>query len=57
MIAQTLVEYGALQSVSAALLNAYQRVEFYIRSVDQKYLLILLVAAIIVLIWSRRRAA
>ena len=57
MIAQTLVEYGALQSISAALLNAYHRVEFYIGSIDQKYLLLLLAAAIVVLIWSRRRAA
>ena len=55
MIAQTLVEYGALHSISAFFIQAYNRVELFITSTDPKYYLLLL-AAVLVLAVTRRRA-
>jgi len=56
MIAQTLVEYGALQSIAQAFRDAYYRIELYIRSDNSKYFLLLGLVFIVVLIWTRRRA-
>jgi hypothetical protein len=56
MIAQTLVEYGALHSISAAFGNAINRLEYYIGSGNAKYLLALVIVVAVFLIVPRRRA-
>jgi hypothetical protein len=56
MIAQTMVEYGALQSISASLMNAFHRVEVFFAAGSSRYFLFLGLAFIVVLIWTRRRA-
>jgi len=55
MIAQTMVEYGALHSLSAAFMQAFNRAERFLTTIDPKYYLLLL-AAVLVLILTRRRA-
>jgi hypothetical protein len=55
MIAQTMVEYGALQSISAAFMNAFHRVEIFLGSGNSRYFLFLGIAFFVVLIWTRRR--
>jgi hypothetical protein len=55
MIAQTMVEYGALQSISAAFMSALHRVELFLGSGNSRYFLLLGLAFIVVLIWTRRR--
>jgi hypothetical protein len=54
MIAQTMVEYGGLQSISATLSYAFSRLETYVWSGNSKYLL-LGIAVIVVLALTRRR--
>ena len=56
MIAQTLVEYGLLQSIAAAFAAAYNRVELFVTSESTWYFLPLGFLIVIVLIWTRRRA-
>ena len=56
MIAQAMVEYGALHSISAAFANAVGRLENFIGAGNSKYLLLLVLAVIVVLIVPRRRA-
>jgi hypothetical protein len=56
MIAQTLVEYGALHSLSAAFMNAYHRIEDFVTSINSNYWFLLGIFFIIMLIWTRRRA-
>ena len=56
MIAQTLVEYGALHSISNAFMNAYYRLELFFESENSKYFLLIVLAIIIVLVATRRRA-
>jgi len=55
MIAQTMVEYGGLQSISAALSSAFNRIETYVWSGNSKYFLLLALAVIVVLALPRRR--
>ena len=57
MIAQTMVEYGMLQSISAAIANAFHRMEFFLTAGNTRYFLFLGLALIVVLIWTRRRAS
>lgn len=56
MIVQTLVEYGALQSISAAFASAYYRAESFLVSVNPRYYLILALAVLAWIILTRRRA-
>jgi hypothetical protein len=55
MIAQTMVEYGGLNSISAALSNALNRLETYLWSGNSKYFFFLALAVILVLAVTRRR--
>ena len=54
MIAQTLVEYGAFHSIASAFAHAYDRLEL-LASGNLKYLLFVVLAALVVLIFKRRR--
>ena len=55
MLAQALVEYGALQSMASAFSNGYNRVESMVGQGNLKYILpIVLVVAILVLVKRRR---
>jgi hypothetical protein len=55
MIAQTVVEYGALQAIAASFMKAIHRAELFLSSGNSRYLLLLGLALIVVLFWSRRR--
>jgi len=55
MIAQTMVEYSGLQSISAAFANAVRRLEQYIGSGNSKYLLMLAGILLILFLWMRCR--
>jgi hypothetical protein len=55
MIAQTMVEYGALQSISAAFMNAFHRVELFFDSGNSRYWLFFGILLLVLLIWTRRR--
>lgn len=55
MLAQAMVEYGALQSIAASFANAYNRVENYLGQGNLKYVLLVLIVVIILLLVKRRR--
>jgi hypothetical protein len=56
MIAQTMVEYGALpDSISSAFSKATYQLEHYIGTGNSKYVLIAGIVAIVLLLWPRRR--
>lgn len=55
MIAQTLVEYGAVQSVAAAFAQAYYAFDNFIGRGNTKYLLLGALALIVLLFLTRRR--
>ncbi len=55
IMAQTLVEYGALNAIAASFVAARQKLEVYIGSGNSKYALIILLAVIILLLAPRRR--
>ncbi len=54
-LAQTLVEYGVLNSIVAGFAAARQRVEVYIGTGNTKYALAIVLAVIILLLARRRR--
>lgn len=56
MIAQTLVEYGFIQSVSEGFMNLVNRVGYLITTGNTKYFILAALVLIAVLLWSRRRA-
>lgn len=56
MIAQTVVEYGFMQSISENLMNLFNRVGYLLSTGNTKYFILIALALIVVLIWSRRRA-
>lgn len=56
MVAQTIVEYGALQAIAASLMKALHRTEIFLSSGNSRYLLFLGLALIVVLLWTRRRS-
>ena len=56
MIAQTLVEYGLIQSFSAALMNTIHRAEYFFSTGNTRYIVFLGLAIVVVLICTRRRA-
>ena len=56
ILAQTMVEYGALTSIAAGLAAAQQKIEAYIGSGNSKYALIIVLTLIILLLAKRRRA-
>ncbi len=55
IVAQTLVEYGFLNSLVAGLVSARDRIEFYIGQGNLKYLLLGTLAVIVLLLARRRR--
>ena len=55
MIAQTVVEYGGLQAISSAFSNAVYRLELFIGAGNSKYLIIVAIAAVVLLIFTRHR--
>jgi hypothetical protein len=56
MIAQTVVEYAALNSISAIFSNAVYQLEYYIGRGNSKYLLVAGIVVIVLLLWPRRGA-
>lgn len=56
MIAQTLVEYGAIQSVAAAFTRAYYTLDNFFGRGNTKYFLMLGLAVIVFLFLTRRRS-
>jgi len=56
MIAQTLVEYGALQTIAASFMKALHRTEIFLSSGNSRYLLFLGLALTVVLFLIRRRS-
>ncbi len=56
MIAQTLVEYGFIQSISEGFMNLANRVGYLISTGNTKYFILAALALIALLLWSRRRA-
>ncbi len=55
ILAQTLVEYGVLNSIAAGFAAARQRVEVYIGTGNTKYMLAIVLGVIILLLARRRR--
>jgi len=55
MIAQTVVEYAALQSISSAFSNMVYQLESYIGAGNSKYLLIAAIVVLVFLLLPRRR--
>ena len=56
MIAQTMVEYGGIQSGTSAFARAYSQVEHFLTSGDSRYLLFAVIAVFAVIFLTRRRA-
>jgi hypothetical protein len=54
MIAQTVVEYGFLQSMSEGFMNLANRVGYLITTGNTKYFILAALALIALLLWSRR---
>jgi MYXO-CTERM domain-containing protein len=55
MIAQTMVEYGGLNAIAAAISSFFNRLETYVWSGNSKYYLFLALAVIVTLALTRRR--
>ena len=55
MLAQAMVEYGALNSIASGFMQMYHRVEAFFTSGDSRYYFFLGLAAVIVLVLLRRR--
>jgi MYXO-CTERM domain-containing protein len=55
MIAQTLVEYGFIQSISEGFMNLANRVGYLIGTGNTKYFILAALALIALFLWSRRR--
>jgi hypothetical protein len=55
MIAQALVEYGALHSIAASFTSAYNRVESLVGQGNLKYGLFAILAMLLLLLLKRRR--
>lgn len=56
MIAQAVVEYGLIQSISASFMNAFHHVELFLSSGNARYFVLLGLAFLVGLIWASRRA-
>jgi hypothetical protein len=56
MIAQTIVEYGALHSMMDSFSQAFSRIDFLVGQGNAKYIFIGCIALIVLLIATRRRA-
>ncbi len=56
MIAQTLVEYGALSSESSVFAQALNRVESFLSSGNERYVLFLALGIVVLMLVTRRRA-
>ncbi len=55
MIAQTMIEYGAVQSVAAAFAQAYYAFDNFVGRGNTKYLLLGALAVVVFLLLTRRR--
>jgi hypothetical protein len=55
MLAQALVEYGALRSMASAFSNGFNRVESLVGQGDLKYILLIVLAIVILMLVKRRR--
>jgi len=56
MIAQTLVEYGFIQSFSAGFMQVFHRVEYFFSTGNTRYFVFLGLALFVLLICIGRRA-
>jgi hypothetical protein len=56
MLAQTMAEYGALQSISNMFLHAYNRIESLVGQGNPKYILLVILIAIVLLFVRKRRS-
>ncbi len=56
MVAQTLVEYGVLNSIATGFSTAYSRVDTFFRSGNSKYLIFAALVIILALLVKRRSA-
>ena len=54
MIAQAMVEYGVIQSISAAFMKAFNRVEYFLSTGNARYFVFAALILIIVLLWRGR---
>lgn len=57
MIAQTVVEYGFIQSISEGFMNLSNRVGYLISTGNTKYFILAALVLIVLLLWSRRRVS
>jgi len=55
MIAQTVIEYGFIQSFSAGFMSVFHRVEYFFSTGNTRYFVFLALALIVVLICMGRR--
>ena len=56
MLAQALVEYGALQSIVSAFSNGFNRVESLVGQGKLKYILLIVLVVVILMLVKKRRA-
>jgi hypothetical protein len=56
MLAQALVEYGALQSMASAVSNGFNRIESLVGQGKLKVILLIVLAVVILMLVKRRRA-
>ncbi len=56
MIAQTVVEYGFLQTISESVMNLFSRMGHFLGTGSTIYFILAALALIAVLLWSRCRA-
>jgi hypothetical protein len=56
MLAQSLVEYGALQSIASAFSNGFNRIDSLIGQGKMKYILLIVLAVVILMLVRKRRA-
>ena len=54
MIPQAMVEYGVIQSISAAFMKAFNRVEYFLSTGNARYFVFAALILIIVLLWRGR---
>ena len=54
MIAQAMVEYGVIESISAAFMSAFHRVELFLSTGNARYFVFAALILVIVLLWRGR---
>jgi hypothetical protein len=56
MIAQAMVEYGLIQSLSAALMSALHRAEYFFSTGNSRFFVLLGLVLVVGFLWTRRRS-